>query len=404
MKKTLLSVALLMVATCGFAQDKLVKQAQALIEKSAPTDPKKSNQFNEELLNEANVVITPALDNELTKDKATAWNEKAKIHYYLFNNVLNKIIAKEEYDSNVFADQLYATVDAWEKCNQYDIQPDKKGNVAPKYKTLNSANALRCRSYFANAGSLFSGSQDWNKAYEAFARYLEFPKLSLVEGLEMLNGNLTDEEIAYYACLSAYNAKDYKNVLTYWNLASGYEKDKFTVYQLKTYSLKESGDTIGWLQASKEASYVFPDHDSFAQDVVSYYSQKGQNDEALAYTQEYAQKMPGKLAYFLEGCVYFNKEQFVQAGEQFEKAINEDPEYAEAVFNAANSYYNAANEIGLKLPTNMKSAAYKTGEAKYKELAAKALPFYEKLKELRPDKPELWENKIANIKKNLNIK
>jgi tetratricopeptide (TPR) repeat protein len=110
------------------------------------------------------------------------------------------------------------------------------------------------------------------------------------------------------------------------------------------------------------------------------------------------------LAYFLEGCVYFNKEQFVQAGEQFEKAINEDPEYAEAVFNAANSYYNAANEIGLKLPTNMKSAAYKTGEAKYKELAAKALPFYEKLKELRPDKPELWESKIANIKKNLNIK
>jgi tetratricopeptide (TPR) repeat protein len=404
MKKTLLSVALLLVATCGFAQDKLVKQATDLIAKSMPTDPKKSNQFDEEKLNEANTVLAPALDNELTKDKAAAWDAQAKIHYYLFNNVLNKIIAKEDYDSNVFAQQLYATVDAWEKCNQYDIQPDKKGKVEPKFKALNSANAVRCRAYFANAGSLFSGASEWDKAYDAFARYLDFPKLSLVQGVEMLNGSLSDEEIAYYACLSAYNAKEYDKVMNYWDLASGYEKDKFTVYQLKTFSLREKGDTLGWLQASKEAAYIFPDHDSFAQDVVSFYSQKGQNEEALKFTQEYSEKAPGKVAYFLEGCAYFNMNKFTDAAGFFEKALEEDPEYAEACMNAANSYYNAANEVGMSLPANMKSAEYKKGEAKYKELAAKALPYYEKLKELRPDKPELWENKIANIKKNLNIK
>ena len=70
MKKYVLSIALLVAATGAFAQNRLVKKAQGLMDE---------NNFTE-----AQTLLTQALTSGETKDMALAWNTQGDLYQRLF--------------------------------------------------------------------------------------------------------------------------------------------------------------------------------------------------------------------------------------------------------------------------------------------------------------------------------
>ena len=252
MKKILCSIALMLAVSTAFGQDKLVRKAQSLIE--------------ENKLDEAQTVLTEALTSGKTKKIALAWDVQGDIYQRIFAAELNKAAASQPLDTMKFAKNLYACIDAYEKCNELD--EDKE------FYQKNKGNAMKFRTFYMYCGQFFFNNRQYSDAFTAYDKWLTYPQtVKLVENEpKILKDSVFDEnQIAYYACLAAYNDKNYQNVEKYINQALKYDKELETVRQLRLTTYLEQGDTANWVKSSKEFALSGVKAETVAQNLLAYY-------------------------------------------------------------------------------------------------------------------------------------
>ena len=128
MKKLILSLAVLMAAGTVSAQDKVVRKARDLqievqnLMANKQRDEKETAQMHQKM-QQCIEMIEPTLTSDLTvKEKANAWDIKASMEMYQFSPEVDKIIAKQPFDTLAFATHLYASLDAMEQC--YKIEKE----------------------------------------------------------------------------------------------------------------------------------------------------------------------------------------------------------------------------------------------------------------------------------------
>lgn len=377
MKKYVLSIALLVAATGAFAQNRLVKKAQGFMEENNYT--------------EAQSLLTQALTSGETKDMAMAWNTQGDLYQRIFAEELNKAAAHQPMDTAKFVKNLYACLDAYEKCNEVD--EDKE------YVEKNKANVMKFRTFLMYAGQFNFQNHNFSEAYKAYDAWLNFPKTQKMVASEpaMLNDTVFDKrQVAYYACLAAYQGKEYDKVATHIEEALQYDKEAKTVRQLHLMMLLEQGDTTQWISASKQ--YAKAD-EAIAQNLLAYYAEKKLNDEALAFADELLAADPNnKIANYSKGVVLFGQEKYNEALPFFEKSAEIDPTFSDAYYNAGvcccNEGYAVNEEIGKKKLTQK---AYDAEIVKVKDLYKKGEPYFLKVKELEPDNPERWASRLRTI-------
>lgn len=377
MKKYVLSIALLVAATGAFAQNRLVKKAQGFMEENNYT--------------EAQSLLTQALTSGETKDMAMAWNTQGDLYQRIFAEELNKAAAHQPMDTTKFVKNLYACLDAYEKCNEVD--EDKE------YVEKNKANVMKFRTFLMYAGQFNFQNHNFSEAYKAYDAWLNFPKTQKMVASEpaMLNDTVFDKrQVAYYACLAAYQGKEYDKVATHIEEALQYDKEAKTVRQLHLMMLLEQGDTTQWISASKQ--YAKAD-EAIAQNLLAYYAEKKLNDEALAFADELLAADPNnKIANYSKGVVLFGQEKYNEALPFFEKSAEIDPTFSDAYYNAGvcccNEGYAVNEEIGKKKLTQK---AYDAEIVKVKDLYKKGEPYFLKVKELEPDNPERWASRLRTI-------
>ena len=377
MKKYVLSIALLVAATGAFAQNRLVKKAQGFMEENNYT--------------EAQSLLTQALTSGETKDMAMAWNTQGDLYQRIFAEELNKAAAHQPMDTAKFVKNLYACLDAYEKCNEVD--EDKE------YVEKNKANVMKFRTFLMYAGQFNFQNHNFSEAYKAYDAWLNFPKTQKMVASEpaVLNDTVFDKrQVAYYACLAAYQGKEYDKVATHIEEALQYDKEAKTVRQLHLMILLEQGDTTQWISASKQ--YAKAD-EAIAQNLLAYYAEKKLNDEALAFADELLAADPNnKIANYSKGVVLFGQEKYNEALPFFEKSAEIDPTFSDAYYNAGvcccNEGYAVNEEIGKKKLTQK---AYDAEIVKVKDLYKKGEPYFLKVKELEPDNPERWASRLRTI-------
>ncbi len=377
MKKYVLSIALLVAATGAFAQNRLVKKAQGFMEENNYT--------------EAQSLLTQALTSGETKDMAMAWNTQGDLYQRIFAEELNKAAAHQPMDTAKFVKNLYACLDAYEKCNEVD--EDKE------YVEKNKANVMKFRTFLMYAGQFNFQNHNFSEAYKAYDAWLNFPKTQKMVASEpaVLNDTVFDKrQVAYYACLAAYQGKEYDKVATHIEEALQYDKEAKTVRQLHLMMLLEQGDTTQWISASKQ--YAKAD-EAIAQNLLAYYAEKKLNDEALAFADELLAADPNnKIANYSKGVVLFGQEKYNEALPFFEKSAEIDPTFSDAYYNAGvcccNEGYAVNEEIGKKKLTQK---AYDAEIVKVKDLYKKGEPYFLKVKELEPDNPERWASRLRTI-------
>ncbi len=377
MKKYVLSIALLVAATGAFAQNRLVKKAQGFMEENNYT--------------EAQSLLTQALTSGETKDMAMAWNTQGDLYQRIFAEELNKAAAHQPMDTAKFVKNLYACLDAYEKCNEVD--EDKE------YVEKNKANVMKFRTFLMYAGQFNFQNHNFSEAYKAYDAWLNFPKTQKMVASEpaVLNDTVFDKrQVAYYACLAAYQGKEYDKVATHIEEALQYDKEAKTVRQLHLMMLLEQGDTTQWISASKQ--YAKAD-EAIAQNLLAYYAEKKLNDEALVFADELLAADPNnKIANYSKGVVLFGQEKYNEALPFFEKSAEIDPTFSDAYYNAGvcccNEGYAVNEEIGKKKLTQK---AYDAEIVKVKDLYKKGEPYFLKVKELEPDNPERWASRLRTI-------
>jgi tetratricopeptide (TPR) repeat protein len=381
MKKILCSIALMLAVSTAFGQDKLVRKAQSLIE--------------ENKLDEAQTVLTEALTSGKTKKIALAWDVQGDIYQRVFAAELNKAAASQPLDTMKFAKNLYACIDAYEKCNELD--EDKE------FYQKNKGNAMKFRTFYMYCGQFFFNNRQYSDAFTAYDKWLTYPQtVKLVENEpKILKDSVFDEnQIAYYACLAAYNDKNYQNVEKYINQALKYDKELETVRQLRLTTYLEQGDTANWVKSSKEFALSGVKAETVAQNLLAYYLDKKDEASALAFADELLAKDPNsKIGNYSKGVVLFGQNKFADAVTYFVKTTEIDPTFSDAFYNAGVCYCNEGYALNEKISNNKKLTAAQNNEEikKVKAYYEKALPFFLKVKELEPDNVSRWASRLSTV-------
>lgn len=376
MKKFLVVCALLVVTGEAFTQNSLVNRAQGYI---------KRNQ-----LDEAQAELTKALTSGKTKDLAFAWNVQGELYQQIFVDEFNKMQANEPLDTAKFSNYLNLTLDAYKNCLENDTENEytDKRDLMPQFRV-----------YFLASSQLEYKNLNYSGAFDAYDAWLNFPKNFpiIADHPKIVNDTAIDRsQVAYYACLAAYQGKLYDKVSIHMDEALKYTAEIKNVRQLHLTSLLEQEDTTQWLAVAR--TYA-PKDEIIAQNVLAHYSSKGDDQESLSFAEELLSIDPNnKIANYSKGVVLFSQNKFDEALPYFEKSIEADPDFTEGYYNAGVcccNYGYAVNEaIGKK---KLKPAEYEKEIAVVKEWYLKAEPFFLKVMEQEPDNPSKWASRLSTI-------
>lgn len=402
MKKILCAIVLMAAAGSLQAQDKIVRKARLQIDEiqnlmaNKERKPKETERMNQ-LMAETKTLLAPALTSpETKKELANAWDIEAKLHAFTFAPLLDNVIAKQPTDTTKLAEEIYAALDAKEQ-----VYLAEKGAKEPKYTILNRVDVQKFRPYIAYCGQMFYQNKQYAKAEDAFKRWLNYTKTyTILEGEESEAEKEQTPQIAYFCCLSAYFAKDYKTLMEYIPLARQFTQDREQVNQLYITALIEQGDTASWLKACRDIVLEDPTgNEGIAQNVLSYFISHSKTKEAVAFADELLAQDPGsKLANYVRGFVLMNDRKYAEAIPFFVKASETDPTYSDAFFNAGVCYSNIGYDMNDKLTGKKMTPAQQKAEIdKVKAEYAKAEPFFLKVKELEPNDPLKWAGRLATI-------
>ena len=93
---------------------------------------------------------------------------------------------------------------------------------------------------------------------------------------------------------------------------------------------------------------------------------------------------------------------YAEARQDFDKAIELDENFVEAIYNKGVSFVNEL--ISLNLNTDTKSKDYQKTLEKARGYYSQAKPLFEKVQMLVPNKKELWAENLRSIYFNLDMK
>ncbi len=397
MKKVLCSMAFLVTVGAVNAQDKLVKKSRALLDESVKIveleGGVKKNSFDIQKIEEAHAMLQPALTSGQTKNMAMAWDLQGDIYQRIFAPELDKAAAKEPFDTIKLAENLMACLNAYDKCYEVDAKQE--------YTQKNKGNLCNFRDYHAYLGQFFYQGHKYEEAGEQFAKWLSYGKdHKMVENEPAILNPTTMEpaQIAYFAMLMANQLKDYDKVIALKDMALEYKEDGETPRKCVLLAYHEKGDMDTWIKLSKQYAKETSD-ETYAQNLLAYYLNKGQKDEALVFADELLAINPDNMiANYLKGTVLMDNEKPMEALVYFEKTIEVDPEYVDAYLQAGICHTREGNRINNEISNKKMTKAQNDAEIEnVKDCYRKAKPFVEKAMELQPDKPERWAAIMSNI-------
>ena len=377
MKRILLSTALFLAVTSGFAQMKLVNKAFSEAKAEKPN------------FAEAQAEIKQALENPESKNDVKTWYVAGFLENKLFESERNKQILQQKPNEDKMYNALLACYNYFMKAAELDQIPNEKGKVKPKYLKDIKNTLKNDQSYYINGGAYFWDKKEYQKSYDMFHIYTEIPKLDIFKG-ETFPVDSNYNMILYYAALAAsYIPNPELAVKSYEALkGTGYKENE--VYQILASEYLNMKDSANYEKVLAEGAKLFPSDAFFVQTLINIYINNGNYDKAITYLNEaIAQDPKNAQLYDVKGRLLEQEKKFDEALALYKDAIKMDPNYADAYGNIGRIYYNQAIEANDKAANIKDVKAYnKAKKEEVEPLFKEALPYYEKAHQLKPEERE----------------
>ncbi|KKB50641.1 MAG: tetratricopeptide repeat protein [Parabacteroides gordonii] len=393
MKRLLLTVALCVAASsASFAQKKAVKEAQG-IAKGDKAD-----------FTEARALIKGALENPETKDDAQTWYVAGFIEDQQFSAERTKQILGQQPNEPVMYDALIAILPYFKKAYELDQLPNEKGKIKPKYskdiKSILSADHV----YYFNGGAYYFDQKDYKKAYDFFNQYLEISELPMFEGTQTAEKDSTFMTVQFYAAVAATQLGDSPTAIKALSRAKDTDFRQNDIYQYLAYEYQQAKDTVNFEKVLEEGMAKFPNEEYYLMNLINNYIYSGRNEKAIEYLNTAIAKDPNNSQlYHVMGMVYeTGLKDYANAEKYFSKALELNPEAVESLSSLGRVYYNqGVNKQGEANMIN-DSKKYQEELTVAKDLFKKALPYFEKAHQLKPDESE-YKIALRGIYYNLNM-
>lgn len=407
MKKSLILMTLCLTFTMpSFAQMKSVKQVERITKEDNPDFALGRN------------LIQQALQNEETKNDARAWYAAGNLEQKKVDISKTAMALGKGYNEEEFYSALYSMVNYYLVADSLDQTPNDKGKVKRRYEKEIRKGLEENSGFLINAGSYYLDKKDFAKAHDYFQRYLNLKKLPMFEGTPIAAQDSMSMQIGFFSAYTASQIKDNHAVaIKEYESIKGVPYRQSDVYQLLAQEYVNVEDSTSYMRTLEEGAKLFPEDKFFVFNLINVYIRKGENERAKNFLEQALASDPKNVQlYNVLGTLYEQGfKDTAKAEEQYRKAIEIDPQYADAVIGLGRIYYNQAVEIQSEANALNDQKKFNELNKKAKDLFTKALPYFEKAVTLQPDNSEYMmalrgiyynlgmNDKVAEIEKKLNM-
>ena len=301
--------------------------------------------------------------------------EKAQCYNALVDLSLDKVMKEQgTITENQMAEQLktqvtpYDTVGLYNAamqaiengvaCDEFDMQPNEKGKIQPKFHKKNAERLYAIRFHLINAGIYYQGKDD-DLSYKNLATYVESAEYPLFKEIDK-SGDANLTQIAYYAARSAYFAKDFAKAEKYADIAlndTAVAKDAMQIKLAVMQSqLKNHADSLNYVTKLKDIYAKDESNEAVFSMICSMLLSLDDKAGLDALVQDKLAKNPNDFtALTVVGQVYMNDHKWDEAIETLTKAVNVQPDNIAIIASIGNCYMYKAQEAVERATANNKS-------------------------------------------------
>ncbi len=383
MKKIIIMAFVALFATTAFAQNpdalKQIKKAKSAEEVASLIKNNESSMSASENAQAYNKLVDLHMKNVI--DTQTAIQA---------NNLAGKE-PTDNVDMEAFYNDLAEAYKAALMCDLYDMQPNEKGKIAPKFRKANGDRLYGDRAYLINAAQDAQTAENNKKAGELFALYVDtgsadlFAEQAAAKAKDAENG-IADEylsEVARVASLMAFNEGDLDTAMKYADIViedPNPEKENEGI-SLKVYylgrNLKTHEDSVKCLETFKEMYAKYPKNETAFSQLASMYGNMGQKAEQQALISEFLKENPKNFtAWALKGQLEMTDQDYDAALADYKKALEcETPDEGQrALVNTFVGFCYSQKAAKLEI------------REQQEEMLKEAIPYLEEARKLDPNR------------------
>ena len=351
MKKIRLILFLLLTVSVAFAQNEKtpkIEKAKILLDKGEVA--------------EAQMIIDAATEHEKTKDKVKTWYYRGLIYESIYNSEDEAIKSLSDNAYNVAAEAFLKVKEIEPETSTYYIFADQR--IVAMYSAA-----------FNGAVEAYQSGD-----YEGSIAYFDMVKLVFPN----------DTTAWQYSGYAAQQMDDTELALENFNYLAEHNMADVNVQRNIIYIYRAVvKDTLAALEAAKRARIQYPDDHDLKQDEITLLIMANKIEEAKQSLNDAIAKDPDNYILFYEmGYIYDASEEYEEASQWYEKCLEKNPEYFEALYNLGVNKYNQGAEV-LKEAQDMDLDTYKKEgkavEARANEIFKTAIPYFEKAHEVNPE-------------------
>ena len=380
MKKVLLTAAVLFTTCAVSAQTSVVKEA-----KSSKSDPVKAAQ-----------IIEPALSDPTTANDPETWKLAGDFQKAIYDDENMKLyLPGGQADTAKLYNSLAKMFEYYMKCDEVEQAKVASGELKkPKLRKKLAKTLVSVRPNLTNAGSDAYNAGNYSAALKFFGTYCDAATAPIFADMKEVKNDTLVPLIANYATLAANSLKNNEAVIKYAEMGKNHKEEGYRALMClaEVYKSDEAKDSVKWLATIKEGVEKFPAQEYFVGNLMDNYIQKGQV------------KNPSAYFLYVKGVLQYENKDYEGAIATLQQIVDKNDGFvAEAYSKMGDCYFFPGQDIEeANSQLAMDDPKYAEGEAKIKELYAKALPYYEKAKELAPDNKALWGQYMLRIYWKLN--
>ena len=354
-------------ATNSFAQD-IVKQMKG------------------QSYSEAVSTLNAALSGLSAEQKAKGYNQLVDILYPEASKAFEAItlanVQKNKVEASTYTPIVNALNEAV-KCDEFDNQPNDKGKVAPKFRKKNADRLANFRNVLINAANETTDPDQKLSLANAYINSSESPLFA-----EALKAG--DPYIGYaqfFAAAAYYNKENWNKAAEYAEKALKCEDVKENAEQYLvsalTKNLKTKADTLTYIKKLNDINA-----DKYMAQMASLYNQVGEKALSEKILNDAIAKDPNnKMAYAIKGENAMNARDWDEAIKNFKKTVEIDPEFTAVWFNLGVCASTKGFDLNEQLSENGRITT--ENDAKVKEVLKEAVGYYEKVRQLDPNREKV---------------
>ena len=346
-----------------------------------------------------------ATSSELVNKDPYVWFVSTSAKKAVIDNENRKRAEGADFNESMLYSYVYDFGNDIAVLDKCDNTPDAKGRIKPKYTEFITASLAQQFAQFFNAGAYYYNANDYNKAYELFGMFNNASN-KLYEAQIIAKDSVNVPMAAYYMALCGMQLKDYDKVLANVDCAMINPEIAESAFRFKADAFNQKGDTLVWLELCKEGLSKFPNDAYYSQSLIYYYDSNNKSEELDKLADELVAASPeNPLFVYLKGYIANQKEDIDTAIEWYIKTIEIDPNYENALSNLSRCYLIKAQEYSAAQSSTKITDKKKIAEDKkvLDGYYSNALPLLEKLRQIAPDKHELWLINLTNCYYNLKM-